>query len=137
MEGKVNNPIKVNAFSGPFFGSIRADQFSIHDDVCRVCRWLVSTVIEPALMKEISWGSEKAKEIIEGMRTAAKVYKVSFDFYASWADWLVMPFVTSLPKKIEGAKYYILMGEGHGSILYVVKGKAVEESMNFIENHLT
>ena len=120
IEGEVSNKIKVNCIAGPFFGS-KVIHPNCKPLVRRIWQFILSTPLGGSLSKEIikelAWNSEKSKELISKIRIAAQLHGISFDFYASQADSLVLPFTSSLVSNVQNSKCYISDKEGHRSII--------------------
>ena len=103
-------PVRVSSVAGVLFGSGIMDQLVDHIPVLR-------DTYDSNLRQEISYGSDKAKEILNRQRQKLDPQVVrEYEMWTSSEDTHVWPYSSALAN-IEGASHHIVRGEGHASIL--------------------
>lgn len=138
VSDQVANPIKINCLAGPFFGTKMLNQPDWSDKGQKIWGKLIRTRIggnkSSEIITDLSYGSEKSKQLIRRIREAAKSPNTSFDFYGTRGDLLVTPFTSSLPKGVDNANYFVLKHEGHSSIVKASKAQTLKETKKFLES---
>lgn len=116
-----NNPIKVIGIAGPIFGTTLMNKPASSPCVQRMWNWLLTSKMpfigghSPDVVREMSWGGDPAKSLVERIRTAAEC-GVSFEFCATSDDSKVVPAASGMPSLVKDATYHSFKKQGHSSI---------------------
>lgn len=119
-------PVKVSNISGAHFGS----------SFLSLGNWLKLSplVVNRAVRDELSYGSDRAKELITEaqkplpwLRGARK-----YEYFASTEDFVISDLNSSLPKLQKKAKFHVLHGHSHNSIVAAVAKKQVASCVKWM-----
>lgn len=148
QECGVTNPMKVTSIAGPFFGSTLADQPNLSSFWQGIWKYTLinrTGLINEAIIDELSWNSDKAKDIIDRMRQASESQEPSenqeasesqaicFDLYATTGDEVINDFTSSLPV-VHNANHFVVKDQGHNSIIGFIQDHSVDRCIAFIES---
>jgi hypothetical protein len=134
VEGK---RVMVNANSAPLYGT----KVMMDPDTAfwrqKIWTWFLKSSLPMVgnhceeIIKDFTWASEPGKEMVKGIRSAAKI-GVRFQFDGSVADSKVTP-PSFFPSGVQAAEYFCPERiQGHSSIIDSQRERQVEDAVNFI-----
>lgn len=91
---------------------------------------IIRSFFDENLRSELSYESDHAKDMIESLRRKIGMGTREYYFFASTEDYLVTPYTSSLPNLFQKEKYFLIHGEGHGSIPFKVRKTQVQFCIN-------
>jgi|GEM_PF-7105074 len=134
VEGK---RVMVSANSAPLYGTkvmMDPDTASWRQ---KIWKWFLKSSLPivgnhcEEIIKDFTWAGESGKEMVKGIRSAAKS-GVRFQFDGGIADSRVTP-PSFFPSGVQGAEYFCPKSiQGHSSIIGSQRERQVEDAANFI-----
>ncbi len=120
VEDEVLNPIRVSCIAAPLFGTEVIGNAGDQSLKSRFWRFLLKTPLagsmKPIVIKEMAYGSERAKRLVSQMREGARA-GVVFNTYGSTSDSKVTPAPTTAPLNVQNLSSKFYTNEGHSSII--------------------
>lgn len=87
---------------------------------------IVRSLFDERLRGELSYQSQLTQIMVEEMKKKIEQGSRKYSFFATREDCLVTPFTSSLPQLDHKEKFFLLQGEGHGSIPNRVKKTQIQ-----------
>lgn len=122
-------PVKVSTIAGVHFGSSRMQLLKQVG--------VAEYFYPPVLMSELSFGSAKAKQLLQEVLAPLpeQVAPRDYEFYATATDMLVPDLGSSLPRLNKGEKIHILHGHSHDSIVAAVARQQIDSCVEWIKEN--
>jgi len=122
-------PIKVSSVAGAFLGTKQmtlASQLKI-----------ANLIFNQDLIGDLSYESQKAQDLMERLQNPNTGFLSRFEFYATPTDFMIRPFVASLPH-IPNKKtaHFIVEGENHNSLVSKVAEFQIERCAKWMQKEL-
>jgi hypothetical protein len=137
-EAGIENPIKVSCIAGVMFGTTMMNQPTWSPQNQQRWREALQSGLpmvgghHPEIIKDLSWASDSAKQLIAKIRIAAE-QGMDFEFFVSASDNKVTPPASAFPSKVWNASYYFALDEGHSSIIAASLATQLETCSRFID----
>ncbi len=119
-------PVKISTIAGVHFGSsviTLLDQFGVG-----------KFLFHPAILQELAYGSQKAKELIERVQKplSQEVAPRDYEFYTATEDLCVPNKNSSLPVLNRGERFHVIHGHGHNSIVTAIAKEQIDSCITWI-----
>jgi hypothetical protein len=132
----ITNPIKLSAIAGPFHGTslIGTCGSSSSSKISQLWRKGVSLLYSEDISKELALNSTRCNQVLNALQNSETAPDET-DFYGTDADSKVLPISSAYPLNVPNARYFMVAGEGHSSIVEAVAIHQVSVISHFIHSH--
>ena len=101
-------------------------------DTYRLAEW----VLPDELHQEINYGSDKAIELLDRIKTPLpeNCAQRSYEFYATTEDFAIPNLKSTLPRLDIGEQFHVVHGESHSSIVSAISETQITSCLEWIKS---